>query len=224
MKEYSENELKNKAEAYCSSAEHCSWEVENKLKQWGASDEAAQNIIAHLQKERYVDNSRFCQAFVHDKEYSENELKNKAEAYCSSAEHCSWEVENKLKQWGASDEAAQNIIAHLQKERYVDNSRFCQAFVHDKYLFNRWGRQRIRQELRMRQLDDKDIARGMEEIDDKEYMERLKSLLLSKNKNLKARNDYERAQKLMRYAAGRGFSIEETMQCIKTVTADEYFD
>ena len=105
------------------------------------------------------------------KEYSENELKNKAEAYCSSAEHCSWEVENKLKQWGASDEVAQNIIAHLQKERYVNNSRFCQAFVHDKYLFNRWGRQRIRQELRMRQLDDKDIACGMEEIDDKEYME-----------------------------------------------------
>ena len=153
-----------------------------------------------------------------------NELRNKAEAYCSSAEHCSWEVENKLKQWGASDEVAQNIIAHLQKERYVNNSRFCQAFVHDKYLFNRWGRQRIRQELRMRQLDDKDIACGMEEIDDKEYMEGLKSLLLSKNRNIKARNDYERAQKLMRYAAGRGFSIEETMQCIKTVTADEYFD
>ena len=158
------------------------------------------------------------------KEYSENELKNKAEAYCSSAEHCSWEVENKLKQWEASDEVAQNIIAHLLKERYVDNSRFCQAFVHDKYLFNRWGRQRIRQELRMRQLDDKDIACGMEGIDDKEYMEGLKSLLLSKNRNLKARNDYERAQKLMRYAAGRGFSIEETMQCIKLVTADEYFD
>ena len=55
-------------------------------------------------------------------------------------------------------------------------------------------------------------------------MEGLKSLLLSKNRNLKARNDYERAQKLMRYAAGRGFSIEETMQCIKLVTADEYFD
>ena len=96
--------------------------------------------------------------------------------------------------------------------------------MHDKYLFNRWGRQRIRQELRMRQLDDKDIACGMEEIDDKEYMEGLKSLLLSKNRNLKARNDYERAQKLMRYAAGRGFSIEETMQCIKLITADEYFD
>ena len=76
----------------------------------------------------------------------------------------------------------------------------------------------------MRQLNDKDIACGMEEIDDKEYMEGLKSLLLSKNRNLKARNDYERAQKLMRYATGRGFSIEETMQCIKLVTADEYFD
>lgn len=158
------------------------------------------------------------------KEYSESELQNKAEAYCSNSEHCSQEVENKLTQWGATADMTQRIITHLLKEKYIDNTRFCKAFVHDKYLFNRWGRNRIRQELRMRQLDEKDITYGMEEIDEKEYMEGLKTLLLGKNKSLKARNDYERAQKLMRYAAGRGFSVEETVQCIKQITTDEYID
>ena len=158
------------------------------------------------------------------KEYSENELKNKAESYCSNSEHCSIEVENKLKQWGAPDETIRSIMVHLLKERYIDNKRFCQAFVHDKYKFNRWGRQRIRQELRMKQLEEADIACGMEEIDEKEYMDGLKELLLNKNKGVKAKNDYERAQKLMRYAVGRGFLIEEVAQCIKHVTADEYLD
>ena len=35
------------------------------------------------------------------KECSENEVRNKAEAYCSSVERCVSEVEAKLEQWGA---------------------------------------------------------------------------------------------------------------------------
>lgn len=158
------------------------------------------------------------------KEYTENELKNKAESYCSKSEHCSFEAEEKLKLWGAPAEMAQRIVAHLLKERYIDNKRFCQAFVHDKYRFNRWGRQRIRQELRMRQLEEADIAYGMGAIDEKEYMDGLKDVLLNKNKSIKAQNGYERAQKLIRYAVGRGFTVEETVQCVKQVTADEYSD
>ena len=37
------------------------------------------------------------------KECSENEVRNKAEAYCSSVERCVSEVEAKLEQWGADN-------------------------------------------------------------------------------------------------------------------------
>ena len=40
MKEYTENELRNKAEVYCLAAERCPSEVEAKLQQWGASAES----------------------------------------------------------------------------------------------------------------------------------------------------------------------------------------
>ena len=68
-------------------------------------------------------------------ELSENDLKYKAEAYCSSMERCVADVEAKLSQWGATPEMMEKIVRHLQDERYIDQKRFCSAFVRDKYRF-----------------------------------------------------------------------------------------
>ena len=50
MKEYSEEELKFKAETYCSAAERCPSEVEKKLRQWGRTSDAVEHIMQHLSK------------------------------------------------------------------------------------------------------------------------------------------------------------------------------
>ena len=70
------------------------------------------------------------------KECSENEVRNKAEAYCSSVERCVSEVEAKLEQWGADNGIKERVIEHLIKEKYIDQQRYCAAFVRDKYRFN----------------------------------------------------------------------------------------
>ena len=59
------------------------------------------------------------------KEYNEAEIKSKAEVYCSSVERCPSDVEEKIRKWGASEEVTERIMAHLQKERYLDAARFC---------------------------------------------------------------------------------------------------
>lgn len=100
------------------------------------------------------------------KEYTEDELKYKAEAYCSTAEHCPSEVISKLNLWGADDVVTEHILEHLKKERYLDTQRFCKAFVRDKYRFARWGRMKITQALRQKQLSSEDIAAGLDEIDE----------------------------------------------------------
>ena len=73
------------------------------------------------------------------KECSENEVRNKAEAYCSSVERCVSEVEAKLEQWGADNGIKERVIEHLIKEKYIDQQRYCAAFVRDKYRFNQVG-------------------------------------------------------------------------------------
>ena len=102
------------------------------------------------------------------KEYTEKELQNKAEAYCSSVERCPSDVEAKLKGWGASPETLAAVMAHLFKEKYLDTVRFCSAYVRDKYRFNQWGRMKIAQSLRMKGLTSDEINAGMEDIDEDE--------------------------------------------------------
>lgn len=145
------------------------------------------------------------------KEYTENELRNKAEVYCLAAERCPAEVEAKLQQWGASPEVSAHILEHLQKERFVDTARFCRAFVRDKYRFNQWGRMKIIQALRMKQLSSEEITAGLEAIDPEEYRSILQKLLRQKARSISARNDYERNARLIRFAAGKGFVMNEIL-------------
>lgn len=155
------------------------------------------------------------------KEYNENEARNKAEAYCSSVERCVSDVTSKLEQWGVAPEVIERVIGHLLKEKYIDPKRYCSAFVRDKYRFNQWGRVKIAQTLRMKGLPAGDIDNGMQEIDEHEYMEILSRLIAQKRKSVKAKTEYERNGKLIRFAIGRGFEMEAILRCVKQVDGDE---
>lgn len=158
------------------------------------------------------------------KEYTEDELKYKAEAYCSTTEHCPAEVMAKLIQWGADGEMSERILEHLQKECYVDSVRFCRAFVRDKYRFARWGRVKIVQALRMKHLSSEEIEAGVAEIDEEEYAKGLRDLLRQKNKSVSGKNEYERNTKLIRFAVGRGFTMGEVLRYVKQIDPDEFMD
>ena len=156
-------------------------------------------------------------------ELSENDLRYKAEAYCSSMERCMADVESKLLQWGAEPEIMEKIVKHLQNEKYIDQKRFCSAFVRDKYRFNQWGRVKISQALRMKKIPADVIAMGMEEIDEQEYMDILSSLIEQKKRSVKARTEYERNGKLIRFAIGKGFEMEAVLRCVKQAGEDDVY-
>lgn len=158
------------------------------------------------------------------KTYTEDELKYKAEVYYSAAERCPSEVEKKLLQWGGEPDMVEQIMIHLFKERYLDTVRYCKAFVRDKYRFNQWGRMKISQALRMKQLSSSDIEAGMDEIDEDEYNSVLSALLKQKSRSIKAATTYERNAKLIRYAVGKGFLMDEVLRHVKQVDHDDYFD
>lgn len=154
------------------------------------------------------------------KECSESEARNKAEAYCLSVERCVSEVEAKLEQWGADHEIKDRVIEHLIKEKYIDQRRYCAAFVRDKYRFNQWGRMKIVQALRLKKIPTDVISLGLEEIDESEYLSILSGLVEQKKRSIKANTDYERNGKLIRFAIGRGFEMEEILRCVKQIDAD----
>ena len=157
------------------------------------------------------------------KEMSAEEARLKAEAYCSLSEHCKSEVLGKLQQWGAPEKTWEAILNHLEKERYVDESRYATFFVRDKYRFNQWGRIKIAQALRMKHIPSACIDEAMDEIDEQEYLNILTSLLKKKVRSIKESNDYERNGKLVRFAAGHGYEIGDILLCMKRMGYDDEY-
>ena len=153
------------------------------------------------------------------------EARFKAEAFCSASEHCRADILSKLYQWGAPEESWEEILSYLEKEKYIDESRYAVAFVRDKYRFNQWGRIKISQALRMKQIPSACISEALEEIEEKEYLSVLTALLKKKLRSVKASNDYERNGKLIRFALSHGYDMGEILRCMKQMGCeDEYME
>jgi regulatory protein len=129
--------------------------------------------------------------------------------YCSSAERCIYDLRRKMETWEIPVIEQDKIVRRLQQEKFVDESRYCRAFVNDKTRYNHWGIQKIRYELKKKQLPEDLIREALENIDTDESREQLRLLLQNKRKTVRGKNEYEIKQKLMRFAAGRGFSLED---------------
>lgn len=143
-------------------------------------------------------------------------------ALCAQAEHCQWEMTEKMRRWELSDEAQARIMERLVKERYVDDERYARAFVKDKVRYNKWGQRKIEQALWQKHIDDDIRQRILDEIDDEEYLSILRPLLQQKRKSTKAQSDYELNQKLIRFALSRGYTYDIIRQCIEV--EDELVD
>lgn len=139
-------------------------------------------------------------------EITEKEALNKAAAYCSAAEHCIAEVRTKLRDWGG-ERHADNVIARLLKENFIDESRYARSFVKEKIRYNKWGRTKVIQALRLKEVPSDIIREAADAFDEEEYNEILRQLIQSKARTIKAKTDYEKNVKLIRFALSRGFEM-----------------
>ncbi len=151
---------------------------------------------------------------------TEGEVLNKAAAYCSMAEHCYEDVRVKLTAWGVELDVQERILKRLVDENFIDNERYCRFFVNDKLKFNKWGKMKISQALYLKKIPVSISGKQLDLIDEKEYMEILHSLLVSKKKSIRASDQYQLATKLIRFALSRGFEIDTIHKCMKL--PDEY--
>ncbi len=143
-------------------------------------------------------------------------------ALCAQAEHCQWEMTEKMRRWELSDEAQARIMERLVKERYIDDERYAHAFVKDKVHYNKWGRRKVEQALWQKHIDNDIRQRTLDEIDDEDYLSVLRPLLQQKRKSTKAQSDYELNQKLIRFALSRGYTYDIIRQCLEV--EDELVD
>ena len=139
------------------------------------------------------------------KELTPGEALNKAAAYCTLCERCVSEVTAKLTAWGVPQGEHRSIIERLTSEGFINEARYCQAFVNDKVRFNRWGRIKIRAALSEKRLPRELVNEAIDNIDDEQYTTSLADVIASKRKELKGKDDRTAQQKIIRHAASRGY-------------------
>jgi regulatory protein len=140
---------------------------------------------------------------------------DKAAVLCSRSEKCTSEIQEKLRLFGLSVEESEPVIKKLVDEKYIDDERFARAFVKDKFRFNHWGKQKIEYMLRTKKINQEILALAFEEIEDEGYADELLKLLTDKAKTVKGKDQYDKRNKLLRFAMGRGFESGKIYAALK---------
>ena len=130
---------------------------------------------------------------------------SKAMAQCSRREFCCSGIRAKLYSWGLGDIDCEKIISVLIKENFINEDRFAQAFVKDKFNYNKWGKVKIAIHLRVKNIPGDIIRTALDVIDNELYKKTLSDLISGHRRFVKAKNQYDLKAKLLRYGLSKGF-------------------
>ncbi len=90
--------------------------------------------------------------------------------FCGYRDRCHSAVRAKLLKLRVYGDDLETVMSELIREDYLNEERFATSFARGKFRINYWGRNRIRMELKRRRVSDYCLQRGLEEIDEEEYL------------------------------------------------------
>ncbi|MCC5920879.1 MAG: RecX family transcriptional regulator [Cyclobacteriaceae bacterium] len=133
---------------------------------------------------------------------------HKAAAFCAYQDRCQKELAEKLKEWGATADEADEVLCEMILEKFIDEERFSQSFTRGKFHYKKWGRLKIRQALNQKDISSRNIDTGLNEIDPVQYREVATSLLLNKYRSVESDpHPLKRKQKTLNFMQSKGFEI-----------------
>lgn len=139
------------------------------------------------------------------KSYTVEEAKKKLEYYCSYQERCHEEVISKLRELNMVPQAADAIMAHLIEHNFLNEERFARSFARGKHLIKHWGKKRIVNELKARNISRYNINNALQEIDTDGYMDAFNALAEKQWEITRENNIYKKKRKVTGYLLRKGF-------------------
>lgn len=141
----------------------------------------------------------------------------KLRKYCAYQERCHQEVRSKLISLKVYGDDLEEIIAELISENFLNEERFARTFARGKFRMKMWGRNKIKQHLKIKRVSAYCLKKAMEEIEEEEYIETLQSILrkkIDRHDNLKPIIARDKA---IQYAISRGFETSIVYDQIRLI-------
>lgn len=130
----------------------------------------------------------------------------KIKQYCAYQERCHAEVRDKLYSFGLHRKDVDEVIVQLIEENYLDEERFATKFAGGKFRIKHWGKNKIKQALKQKQVSDYCIKKALKEIDAADYIKTFEKLVEQKLKALKSeKNIFIKKRKMQDYLLQKGY-------------------
>jgi len=139
----------------------------------------------------------------------------KAEHYCAYQERSQYEIRNKLYEWGLKTAEVEELISELIVTNFLNEERFAKVYVSGKFNIKKWGKIKIKQSLKLKQVPDKMITKALNTIDSGDYMQTLLELAEKKAKLITESDAYKKKYKLITYLMGKGFENNLISEVLK---------
>ena len=121
------------------------------------------------------------------------------EYYCAYQERCYKEVEEKLYSYAVTVSEKEAILTHLIEQNFVNEERFAQSFVRGKHNYKLWGKNRIINELKFRNISSRIIEIALKELPETTYLSNFHSLAEKNWENSTERKGQKKNKKFVVY-------------------------
>ena len=143
------------------------------------------------------------------------EVIQKLEYYCSYQERCHGEVRAKLYEFNISENENEKIIVHLINENFLNEERYASAFTIGKFHQKKWGRIRIKNELKVRKISDYLITKSIKEIPESEYETTFQMLAEKHWDAITEKNLLKKRKKFCDYLLRKGWESDWIYEKVK---------
>src|ERR1700733_4629305 len=113
------------------------------------------------------------------------ELKAAILHYCKYQERCHAEVRNKLYELGCTTPEVEQTLTGLIETGVLNEERFAKAYAGGKFRMKQWGREKIKQQLKLRKISDYCIKKALLEISPDDYEITLNKIAFKKAEEVK---------------------------------------
>lgn len=137
--------------------------------------------------------------------YDKKSAKVKIEQYCAYQERSQQETRDKLYDMGLHQKDVEELISELITDNFLNEERFAITYARGKFRMKQWGKIKIKQHLKLKRVSDYCIKKAIAQINDKDYLETISSLIEKKSKEIKENDPYIKKNKLARFIVGKGF-------------------
>ncbi|MGV8946239.1 MAG: regulatory protein RecX [Lutibacter sp.] len=152
-----------------------------------------------------------------EKSYTVDEATKLMENFCAYQERCHKEVEQKLYDLRMIPEAREKIILHLLQHNFLNEERFSKAFARGKFSIKNWGKIKIVNELKFKNISPYNIKTALKEIEDNAYLETLQKIAKKKLALIKETNAFKKRSKLLSYLSSKGYESELIYEVVKSL-------